>query len=366
MSTRSRVITWCFAAAISIGACAEEREPESSVASRQAFRFGCPATDLGLACDPDGAGELLGQCQGLCTLDPASATPNRVCVPISELGLPNLSRYPCGSPACSHTCDPAGQCVPVPAADGTACFFAFAVDKCTGQCEDGACTLIPQGQRCTVGEDESGCAYSTCEALEATTCKTLEYAPGATCAGGTCNGCGVCGAAPANCLCGNGRLDATELCDGTALDGATCATVTMGALPAGTLSCSSTCRFVTTGCTPADSGGSAGAGGNADASADGRAGSANAGNGGSAGLAEGGAAGAGNTGGAAAGSGGISSEAGVAGSGAAFKLGRVAEGGGCDCRAGRSASGREQVALGTLLALFVAFASYRRRRGPRT
>lgn len=365
MSTRSRVITWCVAAAISIGACADEREPEGSVASPQTLRVACAATNLGLACDPDGAGGPLGECQGLCTLDPASAAPNRACVPISELGLSNLSRYPCGAPACSHTCNPAGQCVPAPAADGTACFFAFAVDKCTGQCKDGACTLIPQAQRCTVGEDESGCAYRTCEALEATSCTTLAYAPGATCAGGTCNGCGVCGAAPANCLCGNGRLDRSELCDGAELDGETCATVTMGALPAGTLSCSSTCRFVTTGCTPAGSGGSGGTS-TTDASVDGQAGSANAGSGGTGGLAAGGAAGAGNAGGAAAGSGGISSEAGVAGSGAAFSLGRVAEGGGCDCRAGRGASGRQHVALGSLLALSVALASYRRRRGRRT
>jgi hypothetical protein len=365
MSTRSRVITWCVAAAISIGACAEEHEPERSVASAQTLRVACDAPNLGFACDPDGPGGPLSQCQGLCTLDPVSATPNRVCVPISELGLPNLSRYPCGSPLCGHTCNPAGQCVPVPAADGTACFFAFAFDKCAGQCKAGACTEVPRGQQCPVGEDESGCGYDTCEALQATTCKTLEYAPGSTCAGGTCNGCGVCGAAPANCLCGNGQLDRGELCDGTALNGETCASATRGALPTGTLSCSDTCRFVTTECRPAGSGGSAGVGGNADASADGRAGSANAGSGGTGGVAAGGAAGAGNAGGAAAGSGGISSEAGIAGSGAAFNVGRVAEGGGCDCRAGRGASGRQQ-ALGTLLSLFVALASYRRRRGRRT
>lgn len=365
MRTRSRVVTWCVLAAICIGACAEDREPERSVASPQTLRIACAATNLGLACDPDGAGGPLTECQGLCTLDPASTTPSRVCVPISELGLADLQRYPCGASLCEHTCNAGGQCVPVPAANGTACFVGFALDKCTGQCVDGACQAIPQAERCTIGPNATGCAYRTCEALEATSCTTIPYAPGATCAAGTCDGCGVCGAAPANCRCGNGRVDPTELCDGSELDGETCATVTMGALPAGTLRCSSTCSFDTAGCALAGSGGSAGTGGApADASADAQAGAAGqAGSGGVGGVASGGAAGAGNTGGEAAGSGGISSEAGAAGAAAASGLGRVAEGGGCDCRLGGAAGGREQAALAVLS---LALAWYRRRRGSRT
>ena len=359
MSTRSRVITWCVVAAFSIAACAEEREPEQSVVLPQTLRIACAATNHGLACDPDGLLGPLSECQGLCTLDPVGTAPSRVCVPITELGIANLQRYPCGFPLCGNTCNPAGQCVPVPAADGTACFVGFAVDKCTGQCVDGTCRVIPEAERCPVGQAANGCAYDTCEALQAKTCTTVDYAPGATCTGGTCDGCGVCGAAPANCRCGNGRLDSGELCDGSQLDGETCASVTLGALPVGTLSCSSMCTFVTTGCTAAGTGGTAGSGGAppADASADGQAGSA--GSGGVGGVSAGGAGGAGNTGGAVAGSGGLSSEGGLAGSAAAFGRGRVAEGGGCDCRVGRAAWSREHSALAVLS---LALAWYRRRR----
>lgn len=48
--------------------------------------------------------------------------------------------------------------------------------------------------------------------------------------------------------CGNGRIDAGEECDGPMLGGATCASVTMGAKPAGVLTCTKGCTISTTGC----------------------------------------------------------------------------------------------------------------------
>jgi len=64
--------------------------------------------------------------------------------------------------------------------------------------------------------------------------------------------------------CGNGKIEGTEKCDGTALGtpAATCSTATAGAKPTGTLTCSTSCTFNTTGCTAAGgAGGTSGAGG---------------------------------------------------------------------------------------------------------
>src|SRR5262249_51389831 len=58
-----------------------------------------------------------------------------------------------------------------------------------------------------------------------------------------------------NSLCGNGLIDFGEPCDGMQLNGATCATVTGGAFPVGTLKCSPMCGFDMSGCTEAPGGG---------------------------------------------------------------------------------------------------------------
>jgi hypothetical protein len=61
--------------------------------------------------------------------------------------------------------------------------------------------------------------------------------------------------------CGNGTIDTGEQCDGRNLNGATCATATMGARPNGTLSCSRSCTFNTKGCKAGGAGGTGGGGG---------------------------------------------------------------------------------------------------------
>lgn len=71
---------------------------------------------------------------------------------------------------------------------------------------------------------------------------------------------------PGEVPCGNGAIDSPEQCDGSNLNGETCATATLNALPIGTLACSPTCTLDTSGCSGADagaggSGGTMGAGG---------------------------------------------------------------------------------------------------------
>ncbi|HEY6559704.1 MAG TPA: hypothetical protein VI072_20620 [Polyangiaceae bacterium] len=61
--------------------------------------------------------------------------------------------------------------------------------------------------------------------------------------------------------CGNGAIDTGEQCDGRNLNGATCATATMGARPTGSLSCSKQCTFNTKGCKGGGAGGAGGTGG---------------------------------------------------------------------------------------------------------
>jgi hypothetical protein len=59
-------------------------------------------------------------------------------------------------------------------------------------------------------------------------------------------------------LCGNGKLDSGEQCDGNKLNGATCGSVTMGSRPNGVLSCSDRCRLDASKCTGSGNGGTGG------------------------------------------------------------------------------------------------------------
>jgi pathogenesis-related protein 1 len=59
----------------------------------------------------------------------------------------------------------------------------------------------------------------------------------------------------------NGVLDPGEECDGNALAGATCGSMTMGAQPQGSVRCTSTCRLDRSSCAPAGAAGMNGAGG---------------------------------------------------------------------------------------------------------
>ena len=55
-------------------------------------------------------------------------------------------------------------------------------------------------------------------------------------------------------ICGNGKAEGDELCDGTDLRGETCSSVGDGMYTEGTLSCTRTCTFNLSKCTGGDSG----------------------------------------------------------------------------------------------------------------
>ena len=87
----------------------------------------------------------------------------------------------------------------------------------------------------------------TCDGdeLGGTTCESLGFGPGtlsctANCAEFDTSGCG------ALATCGNGNVDDQEVCDGSALNAATCETLGLGT---GSLACASNCQqYDTTGC----------------------------------------------------------------------------------------------------------------------
>ncbi len=61
-------------------------------------------------------------------------------------------------------------------------------------------------------------------------------------------------------LCGNGKLDKGEACDGTNFGGETCASLTMAVSPAGTPRCAEDCEsIITDGCTGGGGEGGSGA-----------------------------------------------------------------------------------------------------------
>ena len=67
--------------------------------------------------------------------------------------------------------------------------------------------------------------------------------------GGTGSGFGNNGTAgAAGRVCGDGVIEPGEDCDGVALGGATCASVTMGSQSNGSLKCLATCMFDRSGC----------------------------------------------------------------------------------------------------------------------
>lgn len=348
----------------SLGACSSDDLPSASAS--ESVLVPCPESQYGRACDPDLEGTEYQRCDGLCTFDKDEAG-SIVCVPIADLGIASLEHYLCGAAsACSQTCVQ-GQCVDVAAEDGTACVASAGTSACSGRCVSGACQPIAADEQCPSGPDTAGCGFRTCSALNATRCLTDPYPSTKACPLGTCDGCGVCGAAEASTCqdggsedasadgprCGNGLAEASEQCDGNDLRGMTCSEITLGVHVYGTVSCTESCTFNVSQCTATPgSGGSAGTsasedagsdeGGEADAASD--SGSPAGGTGGlGTGGTESGGAGAGgiaaggteNGGASAGGSAGSAPDAGEsedAGRTLPPFIKRFVQGGGCDCR----------------------------------
>jgi len=128
---------------------------------------------------------------------------------------------------------------------------------CSGKtlCYD-LCTCIgTDGNTCLSRCQSNGCAGKT-------SCFDL-----CTCTGTAADTCLQRCQPPASC--GNGTIDAGEVCDGTNLNGRSCDTATAGAQPVGTLACSPTCTFDTSRCGGFGSGGGGGVAGGSGGTAGG-------------------------------------------------------------------------------------------------
>lgn len=80
---------------------------------------------------------------------------------------------------------------------------------------------------------------------ETTTCPCVVGLGRQTCVGGVLSICSCSAQTP---VCGNNIVEGIELCDGTNLQNESCSTVSMMALPFGSLACTRTCVFDTSGC----------------------------------------------------------------------------------------------------------------------
>ncbi len=86
--------------------------------------------------------------------------------------------------------------------------------------------------------DPEDCTYDISECVECTESDTSLCDSGEVCVNGFCREVQV--------MCGNGKLEAGESCDGSALDGKSCAD--LGEFVSGDLACNSACRFDTSAC----------------------------------------------------------------------------------------------------------------------
>ncbi|MFZ2603510.1 MAG: hypothetical protein WAX79_05880, partial [Candidatus Omnitrophota bacterium] len=149
--------------------------------------------------------------------------------------------------SCDPAVNPCGSAVCGTATNGTCGTISC------GTCSTGTCN--------STGQCVAGCAPATCASLgyncgtwnNGTCAGTLScgiYGNGSCQTGFNCVG-GSCVAQTSN-NCGNGVVDPGEACDGTNVNGYTCATVAAGFV-SGTLSCSSDCkRYITTSCVAGD------------------------------------------------------------------------------------------------------------------
>jgi hypothetical protein len=142
-------------------------------------------------------------------------------------------------------------------------------DNCNGSCDDGFTCCARSTRACSALGFVSGTATcrADCGGWDTSGCSSCgngrvdagEQCDGTALNGATCMSQGF-GAGTLRCRtnctfdttgcpnCGNGRIDAGEQCDGTALGGATCTSIGMS-FTGGTLACRSTCMFDTTRCT---------------------------------------------------------------------------------------------------------------------
>ena len=118
---------------------------------------------------------------------------------------------------------------------------------CTGY-EKGSCT---EATKCGNGKLDDG---EVCDgsALNNATCASIVGfgSVGSLLCNSTCSDYITTGCSPKN-LCGNGKIDSSEECDTKTFNGATCASV-VGKGSTGDLSCDNNCKIVSSACTAAD------------------------------------------------------------------------------------------------------------------
>lgn len=147
------------------------------------------------------------------------------------------------SPQCNNGIREVGE-----ACDGTSLGGATCVSQgfdqgtltCTSSCMYDSTQCCEHDVGCdVVGETEcTGGSVRTCQTSGSGGCR--HWTASTPCASGACAG-DTC----ADAACGNGIREVGEACDGTALGGATCASL---GFTAGTLTCDGTCHFVTSAC----------------------------------------------------------------------------------------------------------------------
>ncbi len=183
----------------------------------------CDGAELnGLTCQALGytGGDL--KCAADCKLDEAGCQ-----------GTPSGRQF-------GQTCsDTIGDC-----ADPLLCVMPQGADVgfCTANCDTQACPSVPKGADCIfqLGDGQKVCGFL---------CDSTVCPPGLYCVEG--DGAKYC-TSEAQPICGDGKVEGAEDCDGAALNGKDCQAL---GYDGGTLKCGGSCGFDTSGCTGTPTGG---------------------------------------------------------------------------------------------------------------
>jgi hypothetical protein len=148
---------------------------------------------------------------------------------------------------CDGDIDEASECTAGMTRSCTTSCGSTGIETCGGGCTFGSCA--PPTEICNGADDDCDGACDdgfTCCRGSSRACNTLGM--GFTSGTAICRtNCGSFDTAGCS-LCGNGVIDGTEVCDGTALGGATCTTIP-GGFTGGMLRCNSACNHDTSLCT---------------------------------------------------------------------------------------------------------------------
>jgi hypothetical protein len=168
-----------------------------------------------------------------------------------------LAKCPQSRQCGSHCCAQGARCKhgKCKCRDGKKVCGKHCVDTATDPSNCGTCGhSCPSGQTCTDGKCAAAiCGNNVAEGVEqcdgtdlrGATCSSLGLGAGTLACRSNCTyDASSCSQPP---VCGNGVIETGEQCDGSALGGATCASIGMG-FTGGTLTCSPNCTYNTSAC----------------------------------------------------------------------------------------------------------------------